>query len=237
MRRTLRLSFALFGGSAKQIAVKWSQSTQFLFIFVAAAFVYAFVSTAKEGETRRACDALCAMKPQYADTTRRAPNFTLPNLNGQPVSLSDFRGKVVILNFWSKSCPPCLAEMPTLAQLGESLKKRDDIVLLTITTDESAADAATTLLSTLGRPAPFEVLVDPEAQVVTGLFGTKLYPETWYIDPEGVIRVRLDGQRDFGNAQALALAESLKRPMTCGIRFREGRAKGAHAALCRSMGH
>ncbi len=210
---------------------------QFLFIFIAAAFVYAFVSTAKEGENRRTCDALCAMRPQYADAARRAPDFTLPNLNGKAVSLSDYRGKVVILNFWSKSCPPCLAEMPSLAQLGESLRQRDDIVLLTITTDESAVDAANTLLSTLGRPAPFEVLVDPDAKVVTDLFGTKLYPETWYIDGEGVIRARLDGKRDFADAQALALAESLKRPLACGIRFREGKAKGSQAGLCSSMGH
>lgn len=204
---------------------------------VAAAFVYAFVSTAKEGETRRACDALCAMRPQYADTTRKAPHFTLPNLKGKAVSLDDYRGKVVILNFWSKSCPPCLEEMPSLAQLGDGLKGRDDIVLLTITTDASAADATNTLLSTLGRPPPFEVLIDPEARVVTDLFGTKLYPETWYIDAEGVIRARLDGKRDFAEAQALALAESMKSPLKCELRFRAGQAKGKSSKLCSSLGH
>lgn len=217
--------------------MKWSQLAQVAFILVAATFVYAFVSTAKEGETRRACDALCAMKPQYADYARKAPNFSLPNLDGKLISLSDYRGKVIILNFWSKSCPPCLEEMPSLAQLGEGLKGRDDIVLITISTDDSAEDARNTLLSTLGRPAPFEVLIDADARVVTDLFGTKLYPETWYIDAEGIIRARLDGKRDYGDSQALALAESLKSPLVCGLRFREGQAKGKNAELCDSMGH
>ena len=214
--------------------MKWSQLAQVAFILVAATFVYAFVSTAKEGETRRACDAL---KPQYADYARKAPDFSLPNLDGKLISLSDYRGKVIILNFWSKSCPPCLEEMPSLAQLGEGLKGRDDIVLITISTDDSAEDARNTLLSTLGRPAPFEVLIDADARVVTDLFGTKLYPETWYIDAEGIIRARLDGKRDYGDSQALALAESLQSPLVCGLRFREGQAKGKNAELCDSMGH
>ncbi len=217
--------------------MKLTSAAQIAFIAAASLFVYSFVATAKDGETRRSCASLCALSPNYAAQKRRAPNFELPNLNGKKVRLSDYRGKVVILNFWSKSCPPCLEEMPSLAQLGHSLESRDDIVLLTITTDETADDARSTLASILGQEAPFEVLLDPEAEVVTDKFGSKLYPETWFIDHEGVIRARVDGARDWGSALALKYAESLASPLSaCGIEFEHGLAQGDQAGLCREMG-
>jgi thiol-disulfide isomerase/thioredoxin len=144
---------------------------QLAFIAAASVFVYGFVSTAKDGERRRACSSICELRPNYAGHSRRAPEFELPNLEGRKVKLSDFRGKTVILNFWSKTCPPCLEEMPSLSELGQELAHRDDVVLLTVTTDESAEDARRTLSSILGpsmvngKP-PFEVLIDPESEVV-----------------------------------------------------------------------
>jgi thiol-disulfide isomerase/thioredoxin len=166
----------------------------------------------------------------------------LKNLEGRPVSLADYRGKTVILNFWSKSCPPCLEEMPSLAALGQSLAHRTDIVLVTVTTDESAADARATLQSILGdamvggKP-PFEVLVDAEADVVTGKFGTKLFPETWIIDPQGVITARVDGARDWADPVVLSYAESLGAPIACGLSFERGRPKGEFSGICAELGH
>jgi len=216
--------------------MRLAQTAQILFIVAASFFVYGFVAVAKDGETRRVCTATCAMKPNYASQSRRAPNFELPNLNGKKVRLSDYRGKVVVLNFWSKTCPPCLEEMPSLASLGHSLKERDDMVLLTITTDESATDARATLQSILGDEAPFEVLIDPDARVVGEMFGTKLYPETWFIDQEGVIRARVDGARDWSSALALQFAEGFGDALSCQIPFSRGQATGPQAALCAEMG-
>lgn len=216
--------------------MKIAPAVQFAFIGAASLFVYSFVATAKDGETRRSCASLCALHPNYAAQARRAPDFELTNLEGKKVRLSDYRGKVVVLNFWSKSCPPCLEEMPSLAQLGHSLEGRDDIVLLTITTDETPEDARSTLASILGQKAPFEVLLDPEAEVVTDKFGSKLYPETWFIDGDGVIRARVDGARDWGSALALKYAESLKSKLSCGIEFESGQAQGDQAGLCNEMG-
>src|SRR6186713_53501 len=186
---------------------------QLAFIAAASVFVYGFVSTAKDGERRRACSAICELHPNYAAYHRRAPDFELPNLQGKRVKLSDYRGKVVILNFWSKTCPPRLEEMPSLAELGQELMHRDDIVLLTVTTDESASDARSTLQSILSEAMPegvppFEVLVDPDAKVVAEKFGTKLYPETWIIDADGVIAARVDGARNWSDAVVLNFAES-----------------------------
>ena len=165
---------------------------------LAAAAVYGFVLTAQDGETRRACTALCALKPDYAARNRMAPDFTLPDINGKKVSLSSFRGRTVILNFWTKTCRPCLEEMPSLAGLAKALKPHPDVVFVTVTSDENAADARDTLKSvTGGSDIPFIVLIDPEGDIIRGKFGTKLYPETWFIDPKGVIRARFDGPREW----------------------------------------
>jgi peroxiredoxin len=217
--------------------MKLAQLAQMIFIVAASFFVYGFVSMAKDGEARRACTPLCGIKPNYAAANRRAPDFELSNLAGKKVKLSDYRGKVVILNFWSKSCPPCLEEMPSLASLAHSIAHRDDIVLVTVTTDESAADAKDTLKSILGVDAPFEVLVDPDAKVVSDKFGTKLYPETWFIDPKGVIRARVDEARDWSTALSLEFAESLAGPLNCSIRFDKRVPSGTSAHLCEEMGH
>lgn len=212
--------------------MKLAELGRFALICAAALFAYGFVQAAKDGEARRTCSALCRLKPHYAAATRRAPDFELPNLEGKMVRLSSYRGKVVILNFWSKTCGPCLEEMPSLAALGHALKNRKDIVLLTVTTDESAEDAKNTIQSVIGEAAPFEVLVDPDAKVVADRFGTKLYPETWYIDTEGVIRARIDGARDYSDKQPLNFAESLLAPWTCPATFSHGEPEGSAQAIC-----
>lgn len=211
---------------------------QIAFVAVASLFAYAFVAVAKDGESRRACSALCAVRPHYAAFERKAPDFELPNLRGEKVKLSSFRGKVVLLNFWSKTCPPCLEEMPSLAELAHKLEARKDkdIVLLTITTDESAEDARQVLQSLFTEENPFEVLVDPDGLIVGDKFGTKLYPETWYIDPAGVIRARVDGGRNWAAPELLELAESLKSPLTCPISFKSGKPGGPLGELCGEMG-
>ncbi len=215
---------------------------QLLFVVAASLFVYGFVSVAKDGEQRRSCAPVCALSPHHASYQRRAPDFELPKLGGGTARLSDFKGKVVILNFWSKTCPPCLDEMPSLAALGHELSHRKDMVLVTITTDESAEDARATLTSILGDSMkngapPFVVLLDPDAKVVGERFGTKLYPETWFIDGDGVIAARFDGARDWSDAVTLNFAASLLSPRRCPIEFRRGQPSGALAGLCAELGH
>jgi thiol-disulfide isomerase/thioredoxin len=203
-------------------------------IAVLAAFAtYGFVATAQDGETRRGCTALCALRPDYAARNRLAPDFELPDLDGKKVKLSSFRGRTVILNFWTKTCRPCLEEMPSLAGLAKAVRPHKDIALVTVTTDESAKDARDTLRSVLGgSDVPFVVLVDPEGDIVRGKFGTKLFPETWFIDPKGVIRVRFDGPREWDGPLPLDLAKSLSAPIPCEVTYAAGEARGPLAKLC-----
>jgi thiol-disulfide isomerase/thioredoxin len=217
--------------------VKAAQIAQVVVIVLAAFGVYGFVSTAKDSESRRVCSALCALRPDYAGRNRLAPEFELPNLEGKKVKLSSYRGKVVILNFWTKTCRPCLEEMPSLATLGKALAPYPNVVLVTITTDESAQDARETLKSVLGGDGkpPFEVLIDAEANVVRDKYGTKLFPETWFIDQSGVIRARFDGPRDWDSALPVDVAKALSTPMPCEVTYARGKATGEHAGFCEEL--
>jgi peroxiredoxin len=211
----------------------FARAVELTFIACAAVGVYGFVTAAKDGETRRSCTSLCALRPAYAAQNRLAPDFELPSINGGKVKLSSFRGKVVILNFWTKTCRPCLEEMPSIADLAKALKAHPDVVLLTITTDESATDARDTMKSVLGGgDPPFEVLVDAESEIVRDKYGTKLFPETWFIDRDGVIRARFDGARSWASPLTVDLAKSLMNPIQCSIRFDSGKPQGPQASLC-----
>ena len=199
--------------------MKWAPMAQVLFIAIAAVSVYAFVSAAKEGEIRRTCTPLCSLRPHYASDDRVAPDFELTALDGRKVKLSDYRGKVVIMNFWTKSCPPCLKEMPDLAELAQLLKDNPKVEMITVSTDESIEDASNTLRSVLSGDAPFLTLLDPEGEIVNGKYGTRLYPETWFIDPQGVIRARFDGPRKWTDPLVLDLAEGLASGLKCEVKF------------------
>lgn len=207
------------------------------FIAFAAAGVYGFVTAARDGESRRACSALCALRPNYAARNRLAPDFELPALGGGKIRLSSFRGKTVILNFWTKTCRPCLEEMPSVASLAKALRDHPDVVLLTVSTDDSLEDARDTMRSVLGGDPPFPVMIDPDSAVVTDKYGTKLYPETWFIDPNGVIRARFDGGRDWASALTVDLAESLRGGNACGVVFSNGVLKQDEAGVCDDLAH
>jgi peroxiredoxin len=211
----------------------FAKAVELAVIVCAAVGVYGFVSTAKDAELRRSCTSLCALRPEYAARNRLAPDFELPSINGGKVKLSSYRGKSVILNFWTKTCRPCLEEMPSIADLAKALKAHPNVALVTITTDESAADARDTMKSVLGGgDPPFEVLIDSENEIVRDKYGTKLFPETWFIDPQGVIRARFDGGRSWASPLTVDLALSLSNPITCTVGFEGGKPQGPLAGLC-----
>ena len=120
-----------------------------VFVALAAVAVYSFVSVSKEGEMRRRCSPTCLLRPNYAGYDRKAPAFTLKDVRGHEVTMASFRGKVVVLNFWTKTCQPCMEEMPEIADLTRILRPYDDVAVVTISTDETAQDATDTLKAVL----------------------------------------------------------------------------------------
>jgi peroxiredoxin len=207
-------------------------AAQIGFIGVAALGVYAFVGAAQRDMKRASCSALCKLQPAYAGSDRVAPDFELPDMNGQPVRLSSFRGKTVVLNFWTKTCGPCLEEMPSVAELARIAQGRGDFVVLTVSTDDGPEAVKDTLRVTLNGDPPFPVLFDPEMNVVNGRFGTRLFPETWIIDKDGTIRARVDGGKDWSTPLAIEVVSKLGAAGSCPVEFFKGVPKGPFAGLC-----
>lgn len=205
------------------------------FIGAAAVAVYSFVTVAKEGELRRRCAPTCLLRPTYAGASRKAPSFTLKDLSGAEVSLDAYRGKVVVLNLWTLTCGPCKEEMPEIADLTRILADRPDVAVLTVSTDEDPNEVSTTLRALLGGDPPFRVLMDSDAKVTAGLFGTKLFPETFLIDPRGVVRARVDGAKKWSSAEIVEYVDQLRGAGYCPIEAKEGRFLGDGAKLCESI--
>ncbi len=208
---------------------------QVAFVVVAALFVYGFVGVTKEGEVRRVCNAPCFLHPDYMAADRRAPEFSLKDMAGRTVTLESLRDKVVVLNFWTKTCGPCLEEMPELAELTKILRDRADVAVVAVSVDEGPEDVKPTLQTVLREAPPFEVLFDPDSTIVGGKFGTRLFPETWFIDKRGVIRARFDGAREWTNPLIVDYVDSLRRGDFCSVKV-DGRKLGGNAAkICDEM--
>ena len=140
----------------------------------------------------------------YVGNELLAPDFELRDRRGRPWRLSAHRGKVVILNFWSVTCPPCVREMPTLIQLARRLRREGvDAEVVAVSVD-AGWEAVRELFP---QEPPLTVLFDPERKVVTGLYGTRLLPETWIVDRRGVIRFRYDGGLDWSSPLVRELLE------------------------------
>lgn len=142
---------------------------------------------------------------QDTSEDRLAPDFTLRTRDGHTWRLRDHRGKVVVLNFWTVTCGPCVEEMPSVIELAQTMHERGDRVeVATVSTDRDW-DTVRTVVS---DDAPLTVLLDADRSVVRDEFGTRLFPETWIIDPDGVIRLRIDGAREWSSPLAIDVIES-----------------------------
>jgi peroxiredoxin len=141
----------------------------------------------------------------YMGRNRTAPNFTLKDQDGKPWQLSNQRGKIVIMNFWTITCQPCIAEMPSLIQLAEIASRRKDVEVIAISTDPHWG----VVNALFPKRTNLKVLLDPQKKVVWDLYGTKLYPETWVIDRDGIIRFRYDGSRNWADPIMLDVIETL----------------------------
>ncbi len=183
-----------------------------------APFAFMLVQSFAEGEQRRKEIPIRAMigddvyegfrdgeKPDhhYYGDNRLAPDFELKDQFGKPWKLSDHRGKTVVMNFWSVTCGPCVKEMPSLEQLALIAREQKDVEVVAISTDKGWVD-----VQTLFKPdSTLKVLFDPDKKVVREKYGTRLYPETWIVDPKGVIRLRVDGGRDWSAPIALEMID------------------------------
>ena len=108
----------------------------------------------------------------------QAPNFELAG----GVRLTDYSGKLVLLNFWATWCAPCVAEVPSLNNLYERFRD-EGLVVLAISIDEEE-DVYKRFLERFG--VTFPTVRDPERKV-SARYGTMKYPETYLINREGIV--------------------------------------------------
>jgi cytochrome c biogenesis protein CcdA/peroxiredoxin len=109
-----------------------------------------------------------------------APDFQTTNLDGETVSLSDYRGQTVLLNFWFTACGPCRIEMP---HFQETFEKHEDFVVVAVNREESASTVSD-FAGELGLNFP--MLLD-EDSTIQDLYGIVGYPSTFILDTDGVI--------------------------------------------------
>ncbi|GKS57282.1 thiol-disulfide oxidoreductase ResA [Nitrospira sp.] len=137
---------------------------------------------------------------------KAAPNFSLPDLSDKSVQLTDYRGKVVFLNFWATWCKPCQEEMPSMEQLYRAYGK-DGLVILAVSIDR---------VTTKKDIPPFVKSMDLTFPVLVDSWGQtdKRYklmgvPETYIIDRNGVLREKVIGPRDWTRKENLAVIDDL----------------------------
>jgi peroxiredoxin len=138
-------------------------------------------------------------------TAALAPDFAVPDLAGQAVRLSAYRGQVVLVNLWATWCPPCREEMPSMEKLHEKLKDRG-FVLLAVSQDEGGIDGVRQFVEQM--KLTFRVLVDPDGEVGRK-FGVWGYPESFLVDRDGRIVERVIGPRDWAAPTQIAAIEAL----------------------------
>jgi thiol-disulfide isomerase/thioredoxin len=135
-----------------------------------------------------------------------AAGFTLARFDGQgDVSLSDYRGKVVILNFWASWCGPCIEEMPLLEQASNEFG--EDVVVLGVNVWDDRSSAAS-FVESLGVSYP---ILDGGQDEIAVEYGVVGMPETYIVDPNGDVvayfRGAFDSVQDLRDLIALARTE------------------------------
>jgi cytochrome c biogenesis protein CcmG, thiol:disulfide interchange protein DsbE len=126
-----------------------------------------------------------------------APDFTVQDSDHR-VTLSQFRGQVVVLNFWGSFCPPCIEETPSLVQMQARLKNKG-VVVFAVSIDQDDA-AYHKFLKDFNVNL---VTVRDGQQKSSSLYGTFGWPETYVIDRNGIIRRRFIGAVDWSSPEVV----------------------------------
>ncbi len=156
--------------------------------------------------------AVAAEKPKLGHTMTaasrlvQAPDFTLEDMDGKKFSLKQYRGKVVLLNFWATWCPPCRREMPSMQRVYEHFKGRNFVVLAL--NQEEDVDQVFAYEGGLDVSPTFPVLFDKVSKV-SHAYGVHGIPTTYLIDKKGYIRFRAIGGREYDHPEVEKMIQKL----------------------------
>ena len=130
--------------------------------------------------------------PEAEDIINANLNMPLVSLDGERVSLSDFQGKTIFLNFWATWCPPCIAEMPNIQKLYDDLSDEEDIVFILLSLDEQM-ETAQKFLDRKEFTMPVYFLAGSRP----GVYNSTVVPTTYVISPEGKIVLEKRGMAKY----------------------------------------
>jgi peroxiredoxin len=153
----------------------------------------------------------CSERPSSLGTM---PDVTLQDLNGQSVAFADFKGKVVIVNFWATWCPPCREEIPSFVRLYSDYKDKG-LVIVGVALDEKGKAVVAPFAEK--NKINYPIVLDPDnaAQSAFGLGRSFGIPATFIVGRDGGIRQKLVGLRPhsyFENMVKKLLDEELPAP-------------------------
>jgi peroxiredoxin len=135
-----------------------------------------------------------------------APDFELQDTDGKLHRLSDYRGKTVIINFWTTWCPPCREEIPSMNRAWQQLRQ-EDVVMMAVNMGE---DEDTIFVFTADYPAEFPLLLDRDGAVIAQ-WPVKGLPTTYIIAPDGRIAYRAIGGRNWDDSDILDTLRALQK--------------------------
>ncbi len=135
-----------------------------------------------------------------------ASNFTLMSAHGSDISLSDYEGKFVLLNFWATWCPPCVKEMPALNELHKKLNGSNGLVVVGVHVGPALATVKQFLKD---KPVDFDILIDKSMSLssweVSGL------PTTFLISPSGKLIYKATGEREWGSDEMVEFIRGIMK--------------------------
>lgn len=135
-----------------------------------------------------------------------AANFTLMSTHGNDISLSDYRGKFVLLNFWATWCPPCIKEMPALNNLHNKFKGRHGLHVVAVHVGPALATIKNFLKN---NPVDFDVVIDKNISLsgwpISGL------PTTFLINPDGKVIYKATGERNWDSEEMITFIKGIMK--------------------------
>ena len=172
-------------------------------VLIALGIVFAVLLGALELNSNHPPSVNQATGPQIGSA---APDFTLKDLNGNTVKLSDFRGKPVYLNFWASWCPPCKAEIPEIQKFYQQNKDKVEVLAVNITFNDKVSDVVNLLKA---DKANYPVLLDTNINSsVANAYQVYGIPASFFIDKNGIIR-----GTHVGGMTLATLQEALKKAL------------------------
>lgn len=138
-----------------------------------------------------------------------APDFTFPSLAGPPISLSDHRGKVVLVNIWATWCPPCIEELPSLQNLYVKMKEKGQpFEILAVDIDALGAEPVRKFVDRF--KLTFPIPLDPRG-TIKKLYRTTGIPETFIVDKRGILVKKVIGVIDWSKPEVVQFFQTLIR--------------------------